>query len=127
MLGHKKCPVCQLLVGEKVTGKVFCRDCAGNPRIRDHWDSLAIIDTVGQANSVFRYFYPVLLVTGEVFIYFHGGFDFGTVATSLTAWGIWGFNIFWLWPKQNLTIEGVKLKRQKAIDELLIVKVAGKQ
>jgi hypothetical protein len=47
------------------------------------------------------------------------------IILQVIAWGTWGFNVFYYWPKTGVSILGYNKRLRIAKDELFLAKLSG--
>ena len=128
---NKPCPICQALRGKKPGKGKLCWDCDNNQSLKNAWDSYQIVQNLSQTQWMYRYLFPVLLIATHLFLYFRNGgwsgYKIGAAAGELVAWGMWLFNVFWLWPKQKLKVSDMRERMSVDRDRMLLLKVAGEK
>ena len=119
-----KCPICQVIRNERYGSiTVKCQDCSDNESLLRLWGSYEILETIYSTNRLFMYWFPALLVAGDIFLIAKGA-HFGTITSTLTAWGMWAFNVFWLWPKNKCRPKDVMEQMKDLRDKMQIAKFA---
>jgi len=125
---RKKCPVCEVLRGNKPDMKAgLCRDCRENKKVRNDWSEFQVLGTISHASHLLRYWFPALLIFGDAFLIWRSGLTFSIVLGMVTPWGLWVFNVFYLYPRQRLTPADLRRKKAALMDKLLVHKIAGEQ
>lgn len=123
---HKtKCPVCQVLRGEKYRPKKkVCRDCAENKQVGILWQEYETLELVLQTQNMYIYFFPPIIIASQALMWLRSK-SFGQVSVTITVFGVWVFNLYYLWPKNKMRKRDILAKLAVVKDKMTIAKIAG--
>jgi hypothetical protein len=121
------CPICRLLVGKKPGSGKICRACYETQGVVDAYQWFSIVRSLHKSALLFIYGYPFLALLGPIVTWFVTGFSWNGFAIQFTCWGMWIFNVFYLYPKMNIprTLVARCVRLELAKDELFLAKISG--
>lgn len=123
---NPKCPACRVLARKSPGGGSLCNDCENTEGVRKNYDEFWILNNLRQCVFLFTYFYPVLIQIHVLLIWVLG-FSWMIVFGYVCCWGVWFFNVFWLYPRLKVPKRGEWHKVEEARDKLFLAKVAARK
>lgn len=121
------CPVCRVLVGKSPGGGKICHTCSTTEGVVDAYHWFSITQSLCKSALFFIYGYPFLALLGPIILGMSRGFSWNDIPIQMTCWGMWIFNVFYLYPKLKLPRTfGARCERlELAKDELFLAKIGG--
>ena len=118
------CPICETLrEGHVVKEGTLCADCNDSYDIKDCWDSLCLMRSLRTTILMFVWGYPLLLI-GSMFVVMRDGGSLMWIPGMTTSWGIWAFNVFYLFPRQKIQRGKDDWRVEQAMQDLFVARVA---
>jgi len=105
-----------------------CQECKNTVGVEDAYAWYKMERQMELQSKAYVYLFPALMIVAmfeRIYVY-KGGYTLRSfLIYDLVPWGLWVFNVFFLWPGKGVSIPGMKDRLKRAKDDLFLKKLGG--